>query len=605
MSCEFKFYENASAPEHFYNVQKNTQTLYSLEKSCSYPDYDRSTRFCMDMLKNCGFQQIERIAHKADGKTAACDLIMPQAWEMCKRSFLEIVTPAVADYDKVLADTDLNPVAATIWAAPTPEGGITAEVVDYDSLDPENPEAAGKIVFVVQETWFSGAAYTKLFNAGAVALVLSKFTAETEEPDALYWFNGLGNFGWYRTAEDCKLPVFSISPIKARMLKELLKKEKVTLHAEMNTRLYEGEIYTVTGIIPGKSDEEYALLAHMYEPFPGDDALGAALAAEIGKVLTEAGNVPEKTLRVVLSMELFGFSAFMMGNERYKKIAAALSMDGFTHRCSPEISLRLSPVSSPFFGDFFYKENGIKLLPEAPWGEQAGNLSDDTFGGDCLMSVPTNWLYNRSGVYHHNTGTGFLPDWPLVKERFPMLADTVLQLICRDSFPDYVPAALASFEESVKTVLNDETLTAAEKAFRVKVFCQYNIGRLESLKKFAGSTFDPQELYAQRDRILEGLSEEETLSEIDSILSQTVVERFEPGCPTSLAKIPHKERKAFKSPGNRLFFALCDNSRSVLEALRTAEAALGSHSSQEQHEKLLEHLKYLENYGYLKLHRTL
>ena len=601
MSCQFKFYENASDVEHFYNIQKNTQTLYSLEKSCSYPDYERSTRFCMDMLKSCGFQQVERIAHKADGKTAALDLIMPQAWELCKRSFLEIVTPEVADYDKVLADTDLNSVAATIWAAPTPEGGITAEVVDYDNLDPENPDAAGKIVLVVQDQWFSGAAYTKLAEAGAIALVLSKLTAETDEPDGLYWFNGLGNFGWYRTAEDCKLPIFSISPIKARFLKGLLKKQKVTLHGEMNTRLYEGEIYTVTGIIPGESEEEYALLAHMYEPFPGDDALGAALAAEIGKVLSETGTRPRKTLRAVLSMELFGFSAFMMGNGRYKKIVAALSMDGFTHRCSPAVSLRLSPISSPFFGDFFYKENGLKRLPDAPWGRQAGNLSDDTFGGDCMIAVPTNWLYNASGVYHHNTGTGFLPDWVLVKERFPMLAETVLKLISLAEFPDYTANALEDLKESVEKMLAREDLTAGEKAFRINAFFRYNMERLESVKKFADYSFDAKALIEFRDAELAKLPPAEELCETDALLAKTVVERFEPGIPTSLAKVPHKERKSFRSPGNRLFFALCDNKRTVLEALRTAEAALDSHSTAEQHERLLEHLKYLEKYGYLKL----
>ena len=36
MSCEFKFYENASAPEHFYNLQKNTQTLSSLENGSHF-----------------------------------------------------------------------------------------------------------------------------------------------------------------------------------------------------------------------------------------------------------------------------------------------------------------------------------------------------------------------------------------------------------------------------------------------------------------------------------------------------------------------------------------------------------------------------------------
>ena len=601
MSDQFNFYQAASADEHFYNIQKNTQTLYNLEKRCSYPDYDKSTRFCMDMLKACGFEQVERIAHTADGKTAACDLIMPQAWELKERSFLEIVSPAVADYDKLLADTNENPTHANIWSEPTPPGGITAEVVDYDDLDEANPDVAGKIVLFTQAKPF-GHIYTKLIKHGAVAIVLSKFTAETDEPDAVYWFNGLGNFGWYRTAEDGKLPVYSISPIKARMLKELLKKEKVVLHGEMNTRLYDGEIYTVTGIIPGESSEEYALLAHMYEPFPGDDALGASLAAEIGSVLKKSGRKPRKTLRVVLSMELFGFTAYLMANDRYKNVVAALSLDGFTHRCSPIISLRLSPVSSPFFGDFFYKDNGMKHLPDAPWGEQPGSLSDDTFGGDCMTDIPTNWLYNQSGVYHHNTGTGFLPDWPLTRERFPMLADTVLQLISRTTFPDYTDMALCEYQKSIDKVLSNTALSAYEKAFRVKVFCQYNIDRLNSVNKFADYQFNAEKLHALCDATLAKLPATEELSDTDKKLSQLVVERFEAGCPASLAKIPLAERRGFASGANRLFFALCDGKRSVLDALLTAEATLNTQTTQEQHKTLIEHLEYLEKYGYLKIH---
>ena len=597
MSEDFNFFNIAGSVEHFYNIQYNTQKLYSLEKRCSYPDYDRSTQFCMDMLKRCGFKEVERIAHKADGKTASCDLVMPQAWELCKRSYLEIVTPEVADYDKLLADTDENPTHANIWCAPTPEGGITAEVVDYDDLDPENPDVKGKIVLFTQNRYWGGV-YTQVAASGALAMVLSKFTAETDEPDAVYWFNGQGNFGWYRTAEDSKLPVFSISPLKARLLKKLIKQQKVTLHGEMNTRLYEGEIYTVTGIIPGESSEEYALLAHMYEPFPGDDALGAALAAEIGSVLSQSGKKPRKTLRAVLSMELFGFTAYMMKNQNYKNIVAALSLDGFTHRCSPMISLRMSPVSSPFFGDFFYKDNGMKLLPDAPWGEQFGSLSDDTFGGDCMMDIPTNWLYNQSGVYHHNTGTGFLPDWGLTRERFPMLADTVLQLICRTSFPDYTDRAAAELEKSIAATMANEKLSNREKAFRIKVYTKYNLDRLESAKKFVDYKFDAGKIDSISRKALAEIPAAEELSAVDQTLSQLVIRRFEPGCPASLAKVPHAERKAFASPASRLFFALCDGKRSVLDALLTAEAAMNSQSSQEQHKVLLEHLQYLEKYGY-------
>ena len=257
---------------------------------------------------------------------------------------------------------------------------------------------------------------------------------------------------------------------------------------------------------------------------------------------------------------------------------------------------------APFFGDFFYKENGMKHLPDAPWSEQAGNLSDDTFGGDCIMNIPTNWLYNKSGVYHHNTGTGFLPNWPLTQERFPMLADTVLQLISRPDFPDYTEVAAADLSKSIDKTLSSSELSAAEKAFRINVFTQYNIDRLNSVKKFAEYEFDATKLYALRDQALAGLPAAEALSEIDQKLSKLIIERFEPGLPASLSRVPLAERRTFDSPASRLFFALCDNKRSVLEALMTAEAALDTHSTQQRHENLIEHLQYLEKYGYLKIH---
>ena len=130
------------------------------------------------------------------------------------------------------------------------------------------------------------------------------------------------------------------------------------------------------------------------------------------------------------------------------------------------------------------------FVPVGIDGEETYLQIDDTFGGDCMMDIPTNWLYNQSGVYHHNTGTGFLPDWVLTRERFPMLADTVLQLICRRSFPDYTDRAAAELEKSIAATMANEKLSNREKAFRIKVYTQYNLGRLESVRKFADYKFD-------------------------------------------------------------------------------------------------------------------
>lgn len=46
-----------------------------------------------------------------------------------------------------------------------------------------------------------------------------------------------------------------------------------------------------------------------------------------------------------------------------------------------------------------------------------------------MIGIATNWLYNASGVYHHNTGIFFKPDWSNIKQRFPALASAVINLL--------------------------------------------------------------------------------------------------------------------------------------------------------------------------------
>ena len=593
------FWNMAQDAEHFRNIQRHTHTLAALEKTSSYADHERSTRYCMQMLEESGFEQIERIAHTADGKSACCDLVMPEAWNLLGRSFLEITSEGVSEFDRVLADTDIHPAAANIWSAPTPAGGVDAEIVDYEAIENDISQAAGKIVFFCRDRGFNGA-YRKLAAAGAAAVAITKFTAELTEPDAMYWFNGMGCFGWYLGKDDIKLPIFSLAPYKARLLQKLLQQGKVTAHAEMNTRLYDGHIYTVTGVIPGESSEEYALLAHVYEPFAGDDALGAALGAEVGRVLRDSGVKPRKTLRLVLSMELFGFVRFMAENKQYAKTLAAMSLDGFTHRCSPEISFRQSPLASPFFGDFFGYQNGVRRLPDAPWSQKLGTLSDDTFGGDCCMSVPTNWFYNPSGVHHHNTGTGFLPDWELTQKRFPMLADTVLQLICRSTFPDYTECAALELQENIKAVLSNDKLPVREKAAHLNIWKDFQIGRLRSMEKFTGVSINSASLEKLCEDALAELPAPEELSALDKVLAQTVVIRHDLLAPSSLARIPQAERKPLRM-ASRGFFAYADGKRSVLEMLYMTGVTNNKSYSQEEHQILLDELKYLEQYGYLTL----
>ena len=175
----------AQNSEHFYNIQYHTQMLASMERSASYSDIERSTRYCMQMLEESGFEKVERITHRADGVTAANDLIMPEAWDRTGRCTLEITNSEISEFERMLADTDLDPLAAVIWSAPLPEGGIDCELIDFDSLDPENLEVEGKFVLLRNDQF--SAYYRKLAAGNAAGLAIYNLKAEDTEPYVLHW----------------------------------------------------------------------------------------------------------------------------------------------------------------------------------------------------------------------------------------------------------------------------------------------------------------------------------------------------------------------------------------------------------------------------------
>ena len=215
------------------------ETLKELEKPRQYAAFQNSTAWCEDVLRKAGLSDVRRIAHKADGETASFDFIMPQAWDLTGRSTLEIVEPI----NKMIADTDISTIFVSEYCAPTPEGGVTAELVDYAKLDPKNPDCKGKFVFYRGYLPAQHPLYNSIAAAGAAGLVFAAFETTKHEPDAPSWTNGHGHIGWYHLKEDPVIPVYCISPKSGIELAKLLSKGRVKLHGEMNTKIYDGEIY--------------------------------------------------------------------------------------------------------------------------------------------------------------------------------------------------------------------------------------------------------------------------------------------------------------------------------------------------------------------------
>ena len=584
------------------SIQNCTFTLAEFERTSSYSRFDASTRYVMEMLKQAGFRKIERLVHKADGKSSALDCIMPEAWDLCGHSFLRITSPDVPEYDRMLSDSDRHPQEAVIWSAPTREGGVDGEVRTFDSLDPKHlEEARGKWIFLESKgVDINGAAYRSLAEAGAAGLVLTNFVPEETSPDDVVWFNGQGFNSWYHEKEAPRLPVFSVSPRRARELLELLKKGSVFAHGEMNTRIYDGEIYTVTAVVPGESEEEYALFAHLYEPFVADDALGFGVICELGRQLVQRGVKLKKTLRIVLSMELYGFSAFLADPKRRGRIFAAMNLDSCAH-WKRQMDFRMSTISMPFFTDWFYRDWFQKFFPEMKWGKSYGSLSDDTFGGDPDIGVPTNWLHNPCGIYHHNTGSYFDLDWRIVKEEFPVFAGAVETLLSEGPREDYSRRAAREFKAAAVSIVKDEKLSGFEKKVRLEAEFNRYSGMLQSWEKFTGKTADLMPLNSAYEALKgkTGPIRYERFSTEECRARGIVPRRLTVGAPFCLSRVPYRERK--KVSISRLLWSLFDGKRDLLTCVRITDCERKVRTSAGQIGTYMKELRYLERYGYVRL----
>ena len=584
-----------------FNVQDHSVTLTSFERTSSYSFFDAGTRYCMDKLREAGFSRVERIVHPADGRFSALDCIMPEAWDLTGRSFLEIISPDVPEYERILADTDRDPIEAAIWSAPTPKGGINGELVRFDDLDPEHPDVRGKwVCWFENDVDINGVRYRKLAEAGAAGLVLGNPNLLETAPDHVTWFNGQGYNGWYHEKEAPRLPVFSISALRIVKLMDLLKKQKVFLHGEMNTRIYDGEIYTVTAVIPGESEEEYALLAHIYEPFVGDDSLGFGLACELGRMLVQRKVRLKKTLRVVFSMELYGFSAWLADPERRRKIQAAMNLDSFSY-LNRDIGFRKTPISLPGFTDWFFRD-WFKSLRNFEWSEFPGNLSDDTFTGDSSIGFPANWLHpSLKSMYHHNTSRFFTPDWVMVREKFIHFAAGIEALLTLDFRGGYDRRAAEEFKLAAEAVLNNSGLTDYEKSVRLEAEHFRYHAMLLSWQKFSGRKADTAPLAAAYRRFKKKLGEvrPENLSGEEAAALELVPERLVAGQPFCLSRVPYAERRKIMMP--RLLWSLFDGRRNLLQCVRIHDGETGGRATPGYIGQVTDSLRYLEKYGYVRL----
>jgi hypothetical protein len=342
--------------------------------------------------------------------------MMPLAWDV-EQARLEVAGPQ----PRLLADYQAQPQSLVMWSAPTPAGGVTAELLCLEEGTPaelERFDLRGKILFTPRHPTEIKAAAAR---AGALGIV-SDWTRARGLPDVRQWINTWSDApgGWAMHAGDARLWGFTLTPQEGERLRREAARSGPPLHlrAVVASRLYAGEMHHVTGTLLGQTDESVLLMAHVNEQGANDNAAGAAAVLEVARTLATqiaAGALPRprRTLRFLLMPESYGTIAYAVRQrEQLARTTAALNVDsgaGDRDHEDSVLALYANPHCCPNFADAVlvaaarahYEQQG---RPEK-WRLERYSLAGDNFFCDPLIDVPHPWLtVGDGGDFWHNTG---------------------------------------------------------------------------------------------------------------------------------------------------------------------------------------------------------
>jgi len=598
--------------------------IFNIESRFCYSDFEKSAKLCWQELKDAGAKDVELIELKADGGTTYGDFIMPQAWDY-EYGFLYIKEPDKFN-GKILADTKHHPFHIANRCGDIEE--TILDVVDIRNIK-KYKDLSKNFVFCGNIP--PRECRNEIEKTGALGII-SSYSGAPEKRDGVYWINGWAkNSGWYQTKEDRKMVCFSIKPEDGEFLQKLLDKENVKVCASVKSKRYNGKIYSITGLIPGKTKKEIAFLAHLYEPMITDNATGVAGLIEICRVINELIKskkfIPDVGIRFLFSMERYGMAQFF---EKKHNVIYAFNVDGITPDIVKSGRMRItlygSHFTNPFFGDYLFEKLLEKTFPSnLPWKKERAMFEDDTFISDKSTNIPTMYFISHPGKFHHNSADPEIVNWNLGKEILCSLATYVCTLFSNQKRKKYLNVVNTSVKEefykyisylNLKIAENPEKFTQQGIKERINYISCYLKDKYLSVKIFGDK---PEEkILKEIDKIVrktitditkkfdKEISKKEVLLSREDKKSENIVITWrKPVFIFSLAEIPHKERisppEEFYSVINRV-----DGKKDMYQIFKEISSEREFYGmneiSEAEKKSLIKYIQYLSNYNYLKFY---
>ncbi len=340
------------------------QALYELTRWCTTPKILEAARWVKGRLKTVpGLTDVVIHEYPADGRTSYGGWMMPKGWDV-RGARLRIASPDVAD--PVLADYQDNPLSLCMWSAPTPARGLEAPVAHVKQAGKYEGSLKGAIVLVDNLSQMSVDVVEWLAKSGAVALVSDRIVTVKGIKEGAY-LNQASQFHNYCNPQwdgAPRLPAFSITPAKGKILRRLLQQGRpVRLHAWVDSKFYNGVLPVVSALLPGAGWDEVVITAHLDEPGASDNASGVAVAMELMRTLAaftqERGRPLNRGVRFYASTEVRGLQAHLNEQKRRRTVIAGINLDmvGYEHTFGrTQLDIMSAQPLAPSFLEFILNE---------------------------------------------------------------------------------------------------------------------------------------------------------------------------------------------------------------------------------------------------------
>ena len=592
----------------------NCESLLKLELGQTVSCWHASAERALELLKENGIPNAEKITFPADGKTAYQDKITPLGWEATVGR-LTVLKGAGIEPGFVAADYQRHPFHLIKGSTATEPGGRIMRLITEEQMlagaDPH--DALVLIPPPAHVSKFNDAKFRRYLDMGAVGVVTDYAKNAVESPDTMCWCNAFTEgSNWHTVAGERDYINFCVTPRTGQLLRDSCANGEVLIKVESDGRRFEDTVDVVTAMVPGRRKEEFWIFAHLYEPLSNDNSAGVAAAIETARLIMAQGK-QQFSLRVIFGLEHYGFAAYAStrGDDLRGQVLGGIDCDAMYLRSEWGIDFRVAGPAVPFCGNRLFRllADEVKGLPGIPAITFRNSFptmyEDDSFLSDSTTGVPTLWPIRTGHSFWHNSRQTM--DY-IEKEAYATgvaLQAAVTQAILSPDaalLEKALPAALEELRAEIPRSVGD---AREHLAYRYEVLANdlRNFGRA-----LPPEAVEPalKELEAEYARCQARLApSHRPASKWLDYAAQITPSRLTTGLPYDLAKLPIAKRKNL--PGRVLYSPLSailadmDGKRDLAAIFRRVEHELCRLMDEKELKTMLQAVFFLARAGYVSL----